>query len=499
MHLKKKGVHMSGEGYSAQPRKIGEDGNASASLETEASSRSSHYDLIVIGSGQCGNPLAAAFHAKGKRVAVIERGAVGGTCVNYGCTPTKTMVASAEVAHMARRAREFGVESGEVTVDMRAVVERKRGIVEASRKSSEKKYQNGIELLRGTGFFTGPKQVRVRLNEGSERDLAADIIVIDTGLSATLPDVSGLDTVPHLDNESIMELERLPQHLLVLGGGYVGLEFAQMFRRFGSEVTIIQHGPQLLAGEDADVAEEIAKLLREDGIKILLDTKVTSASAQGANIRLIVAGICETRTIEGSDLLVATGRKPNTDTLNLPAARIATNEHGFIPVNERLETVVPGVFAVGDVNGGPAFTHISYDDFRILKTNLLDSGDRVTTGRPLPYCLFIDPQLGRIGLNEVAAKKTGRDYKVAKVKMSSVARAFETGQTRGFMKALVDPDTKEILGAAILGADGGELMSMIEIAMMGKLPYTALTDAIFAHPTFAEALNILFAKIESNG
>jgi pyruvate/2-oxoglutarate dehydrogenase complex dihydrolipoamide dehydrogenase (E3) component len=490
---------MSGERIPTGTRTTGEDGNAITSVEIEANETSSHYDLIVIGSGQCGNPLAAAFFAKGKRVAVIERDAVGGTCVNYGCTPTKTMVASAEVAHMARRAREFGVIAGEVAVDVRAVMERKRGIVAASRKSSEKKYEHGIELLRGTGFFTGPKQVRVQLKEGGERDLTADIVVIDTGLSPTLPNVAGLENVPHLDNVSIMELERLPRHLLVLGGGYVGLEFAQMFRRFGSEVTIIQHGPQLLAGEDADVAEEIAKLLREDGIKILLDTAATAAFLESGIIRLLVSSSYETRSIEGSDLLIATGRKPNTEALNLAAAGITTNEHGFIPVNERLETVVPGVFAVGDVNGGPAFTHISYDDFRILKTNLLDGGDRVSTGRPLPYCLFTDPQLGRIGMNENEAKKAGRNYKVAKVNMSSVARAFETGQTRGFMKALVDADTKEILGAGILSADGGELMSMIEIAMMGKLPYTALRDAIFAHPTFAEALNILFAKIESNG
>lgn len=490
---------MSEEGNRTLTRTMGEDDKANTSVEMEVNENSSHYDLIVIGSGQCGNPLAAAFFAKGKRVAVIERDAVGGTCVNYGCTPTKTMVASAEVAHMARRAREFGVDAGEVIVDMRAVVERKRGIVAAARGSSEKKYRHGIDLLRGTGFFTGPRQVRVQLSEGGQRDITADIVVIDTGLSPALPNVAGIDAVPHLDNVSIMELERLPRHLIVLGGGYVGLEFAQMFRRFGSEVTIVQRGPQLLPGEDADVAEEITNLLREDGIKILLETQVTAASADGKGIRLIVSRSCETRTIAGSDLLIATGRKPNTESLNLAAAGIKVDEHGFIPVNERLETVAAGVYAVGDVKGGPAFTHISYDDFRILKTNLLDGGNRVTTGRQLPYCLFIDPQLGRIGLSEIAAKKTGRNCKVAKVKMSSVARAFETGQTRGFMKAIVDTDTKEILGAAILGADGGELMSMIEIAMMGKLPYTALENAIFAHPTFAEALNVLFAKLESNG
>jgi pyruvate/2-oxoglutarate dehydrogenase complex dihydrolipoamide dehydrogenase (E3) component len=457
----------------------------------------SHYDLIVIGSGQCGNPLASAFFAKGKRVVMIERDAVGGTCVNYGCTPTKTMVASAEVANLARHGQEFGVRVADVNVDVNAVVERKRDIVAASRKSSEKKYEHDIELLRGVGSFTGPKQVRVQLEDGGERSLSAEIVVIDTGLSPSTPDIPGLKDIPCLNNVSIMELDTLPQHLLVLGGGYVGLEFAQMFRRFGSEVTIIQNGPQILAQEDSDVAEEVVKILREDGIRILLETKITSASREGAGVRLIGSSTAETRTLEGTHLLIATGRKPNTDVLNLCTAGIAMDDHGYLRVNEKLETTAPGVYAVGDVKGGPAFTHIAYDDFRILKANLLDGDHRATTGRPLPYCVFIDPQLARIGMNEKTAKRSGRDYKVARINMSSVARAFETGQTRGFMKALVDPSTAEILGAAILGADGGEIMSMLQIAMMGKLPYTALRDAIFAHPTFAESLNILFASLES--
>ena len=455
-----------------------------------------HYDLIVLGSGQAGNPLASAFLAKNKRVAVVERGAVGGTCVNYGCTPTKTMVASAEVAALARRAAEFGVRLGPLSVDMAAVVERKRGIVASSRKSNEKRFEKGIDLLRGVGSFAGPREIHVRLSDGGERRLTGDRIVIDTGLSPAVPQLDGIESVQYLDNVSVMELERVPEHLVILGGGYIGVEFAQMFRRFGSEVTVIQHGPQLLEGEDLDIAEAVADILREDGIQLLLDTRATAVDSGGAGIRLTVDKQGETSTVEGSDLLVATGRKPNTEDLNLPAAGIKTDEHGFISVNERLETTASGVFAVGDVKGGPAFTHISYDDFRVLKANLLDEGDRIITARPVPYCVFIDPQLGRIGLSESGAQKAGRKYAVATLKMSSVARAFETGQTRGFMKALVDPQTHEILGAAILGADGGEIMSMIEIAMIGKLPYTALRDAIFAHPTFAESLNVLFANLE---
>ena len=466
---------------------------------SQAERAPAHYDLIVIGSGQCGNPLASAFFAKGKRVAVMERGAVGGTCVNYGCTPTKAMVASAEIAFMARRAKEFGIHVGQIETDVNAIIERKRGIVDTWRKGSEKRFEHGIDLLRGTAFFTGPKQIRVKLRTGAEQDLTADIVVIDTGLSSAIPDLKGIHSIQHLDNVSIMEIDHVPQHLLILGGGYVGLEFAQMFRRFGSEVTIIQRGPQLLTGEDSDVAEEVVNILREDGITIHLSAKAESVSQVGARIRLEISSASGPHSLEGTDLLVAAGREPNTKALNLSAAGIEINERGFITVNEKLETSVSGVYAVGDVNGGPAFTHISYDDFRVLKANLLDGGSRVTTGRPLPYCVFIDPQLARIGLSEAAARRAGRKYKLAKIEMSSVARAYETGQTRGFMKALVDPDTAEILGAAILGADGGELMSMIEIAMMAKLPYTTLRDGIFAHPTFAESLNTLFASLDSNG
>ncbi len=458
-----------------------------------------HYDAIILGSGQAGNPLAVALSAKGKRTAMIERAAVGGTCVNYGCTPTKTMVASAEVAYLARRASDYGITVGQVSVDMLAVRERKRGIVKTWREGSEKRLKQAqlADLIYGEGSFVGPKQLRVRLNDGGERMLTAPLIVIDTGLRASAPLIEGLESVPYLDNMSIMEISELPAHLLVLGGGYVGLEFAQMFRRFGSRVTVIQHGEQLLPMEDRDIADEIAAILREDGIEILLEAKTESSASLKLGVGLSVKVKGETRTLEGTHLLVATGRRPNTEKLNLEAAGIATDNHGYIRANEKLETTAPGVYAVGDVKGGPAFTHISYDDYRILKTNLLEGGNRSVTGRPIPSCVFIDPQLGRIGLSEKEAREQGRKVRIAKLPMTSVARAMETGRSRGFMKAIVDPQTDEILGAAILGEDGGEVMSMIQLAMMGKLKYTVLHDAILAHPTLAESLNNLFNSFQN--
>ena len=302
--------------------------------------------------------------------------------------------------------------------------------------------------------------------------------------------------MPYLDNVSVMELGELPEHLLVLGGGYVGLEFAQMFRRFGSRVTVIQMGRQLLSEEDLDIADEVARIMTEDGIEILLDATTESAKSFKGGVLLSVKVKGVNRSLDGTHLLVATGRRPNTEKLNLPAAGVATDDRGYIRVNDKLETTAHGVYAVGDVKGGPAFTHLSYDDYRILKANLLESGNRSITGRLVPSCVFIDPQLGRIGLSEREAAEQGKKVRIAKLPMTSVARAVETGKTRGFMKALVDPETNEILGAAILGEGGGEVMSMIQIAMMGKLKYTDLHDAMLAHPTLAESLNNLFNSFQ---
>ena len=460
---------------------------------------SDQFQAIVIGSGQGGNPLGVSLAQAGFRTVLIERQFVGGTCVNYGCTPTKTMVASARVAYLARRGSDYGVQIGDIRVDMGRVRQRKRGVVESFRTGSQGRFKNlaNFELIFGEASFTGAKTLRVRLRDGGVRELGGEKIFIDAGTRPAAPAIDGLRDVPFFDSTSIMELDSLPEHLIVLGGGYVGLEFGQMFRRFGSRVTIVQAGPQLLKGEDADVAGAVAQILQQDGVSVLLNAKATGITKTGAQIHVTVRVGEESHVVDGSHLLVATGRSPNTDTLNLAAAGIATDKHGFIPVNTKLETNVPEIYAMGDINGGPAFTHISYDDFRILRTNLIEKGNASTEGRLVPYTLYTDPQLGRVGLTEQQARAQNRKVRVARMPMTSVARATETGETRGFMKAIVDGDSGQILGAAVLGMEGGEIMSMLELAMMGKLSHTVLRDAIFAHPTLAESLNNLFLHFDS--
>jgi len=458
------------------------------------------YDAIVIGAGQGGGPFATALAEAGRRTAIIEREHVGGTCVNTGCTPSKTMIASAKVASLARRAAGYGVRTGEVSVDLARVRERKRAIVASFREGSERRLEGTphLDLIRGEARFSGPKRVVVADDDGPSRELGADLVVIDVGGRPVMPTLPGLDGVPALDSTTVMELAEVPEHLLVLGGGYIGVEDAQMFRRFGSGVTVVQRGPRLLGREDADVAEAVAEILEEDGIEVLLRSEAVGVGRGegGAGVRLTVRGPDGERVLDGSHLLVAVGRRPNTDRLDPGAGGIEVDERGQIPVDERLETNVPGVYAIGDVIGGPAFTHISYDDYRILRANLLDGGDRTTKDRLIPYVVFIDPQLGRVGLGEEEARRQGRRVKVAKMPMEHVARALETDEARGFMKAVVDAATGRILGCATLGVEGGELMSMLEVAMMGDLPYTALRDGVFAHPTLAESLNNLFAALD---
>ena len=457
------------------------------------------YDAIVIGAGQAGNPLSRSLAGAGWRTALVERAHVGGTCINEGCTPTKTMVASARVAHLARRADDYGVRAGPVTVDMAQVRQRKRDIVESFRSSNRQRIEGteDLDLLMGEARFLSPKEVEVSLNGGGTRQLTADTIVINAGGRPRVPDLPGIEYVPYLDSTTIMELGEVPEHLLVIGGGYIGVEFGQMFRRFGSRVTIVQRGEQLLAREDADVAEEVAEILRGDGIDLLLGAHPVRADLDGdGSIELAVDTPDGERTLSGSHLLVAAGRVPNTDSLNAEAAGIELDGRGYIRVNGRLETNVPGIYAAGDVKGGPAFTHISYDDYRILEANLLDKAEATIEGRLVPYTVFIDPQLGRVGLSEREARAEGRNVRVAKMPMTWVARALETDETRGLMKAVVDADTDQILGTAILSVEGGEIMAMLQVAMMGGLPYTALRDGIFTHPSWSEALNTLFTTLE---
>jgi len=455
-----------------------------------------HYDAIIIGSGQAGNPLAKACAGAGWKTALVERAYIGGTCINYGCTPTKTMFNSARVAYLARRAADYGVHHGEVTVSMREVRERKQRVVEEFRESGLKGIENtrNLDLLMGDAKFIAAHEIEVQLNKGGPRRLMAGKIFINTGGRPARPILAGIDDSSTLDSTSIMELDELPEHLLVLGGGYIGLEFGQMFRRFGSRITIIQRTGQLLGREDQDVAEAVLGVMKEDGIDILLNTEAVRVQQNEKQINLNVRTNDGEQTLSGTHLLLAVGRRPNTEDLNLSAVGIETDQQGNVKVNHRLETNVPGVYALGDVNGGPQFTHISYDDFRIIRRNLLEGGNATTDGRFVPYTVFIDPQLGRIGISETEAK--GLNFRVAKLPMTHSARAIEMSETRGFMKAIVDAETNQILGAAVLSVEGGELMSMFEIAMLGKLPYTVLKDAIFAHPTLAESLNNLFMALD---
>jgi len=460
---------------------------------------SKHYDAIVIGSGQGGNPLSMALARANLRTALIERSHVGGTCINEGCTPTKTMVASGRVAYLARRAADYGVHIGPVSVDIQKVRQRKRDIVNSFRGGIQRRIEatSNLDLVFGEASFSSPKSIIVRSNDGAESTFSAERMFINAGTRASRPRLEGLEQTTYLDNVSIMELGEVPDHLLVLGGGYIGLEFGQLFRRFGSKVTIIQSRMQLLAGEDPDVAEEVTKILRQDGIEIFLDTKATRAEQAGGVISLQVSTQSKSAALTGSHLLLAAGRVPNSDTLNLQKAGVETDNRGFVRVNDRLETTAKGIYALGDIKGGPAFTHISYDDFRILRANLLENKVASTKDRQVPYCLFIDPQLGRVGITESEARAQGREIRVAKLPMTSVARALEVDETRGFIKAVVDAKTNQILGAAVLGIEGGEIMSMLETAMMGKLPYTALRDATYAHPTLAESLNSLFMAMDT--
>lgn len=451
------------------------------------------YDAIIIGSGQGGNPLAQRLASGGQMVALIESDHLGGTCINTGCTPTKAMVASAQIAHYARNASRWGVRASNVGIDLAAILERKNKIVEDFRSGWQKRIdeRSNWRLYRGRARFVGPKQIQV-----AKETLEGDAIFINTGASPTIPRIPGLDSVDYLTNVSLLELRELPEHLVVLGGGYVGLEFGQMFRRFGSAVTIIQTAERILPNEDDDVTAELQQNLESEGIKILLKARTTQVGRGNKQVTLKVQDSSGTQAISGSHLLVATGRTPDTRDLDLDKTGVKIDKKGFIVVNERLETSAPGIWALGDVNGGPAFTHISYNDFQIVYGNLIEGKNLSTNSRLVPYAVYTDPQLGRVGLTEKAARASGHKLKIGKVEMSRVSRAIERAETQGFMKIVVDAATDHVLGASILSVEGGELVQILSTLMLAEKPYTLLKGAIYIHPTLAEGFFTLMESVK---
>jgi pyruvate/2-oxoglutarate dehydrogenase complex dihydrolipoamide dehydrogenase (E3) component len=454
----------------------------------------STYDAIVIGSGQAGNPLCQQLADRGWTVALIEQAHLGGTCINTGCTPTKTMIASAQVAHYVRNAGRWGVRSGAVSVDLAQVVARKDQVVEQFRGGKERMVRERpkLHLARGHARFLDAHRIQV-----GEQVLESQRIFINTGSRVSVPQLEGLDRIAYLTNASIMQLTEVPEHLLVLGGGYIGLEFGQMFRRFGSRVTVVHRNDHLLPREDNDVTEELQKALESEGIRFVLNARTTRVDQQAGQIALTWEAGGGPETARGSHLLVATGRRPSTDDLGLEKAGVQTDGQGFIRVNHRLETNVPGIWALGDVKGGPAFTHISYNDYQIVLANLVEGKNLTTDNRLVPYAVFTDPQLGRVGMTEKEARAAGRRLKIGKIPMTWVARAIERDETAGLMKLVVDAATDRILGAAILATEGGELVQILGAVMLAGAPYTLLKGAIYIHPTLAEGFWSLMEQVKS--
>jgi dihydrolipoamide dehydrogenase len=457
-----------------------------------------HFDAIVIGSGQGGTPLAKKLANKGLNTAIVERRYIGGTCINDGCTPTKTMVASARMMHLAKHSSEVGINIKDMALDFTAVINRKNKIVEEFRNSGLNGLlkTDNVDVIFGEASFISNKELKIKLHDGNEQQLSADKIFINAGATPQIPNIEGLNKVSYLTSTSIMELKELPEHLIIIGGSYVALEFGQMFRRFGSKITVLEHSPRFLSREDEDVSDVIKKFLEDEGIEIYTNCDTKKVSSNNNKIT-VVANINDAeKEFTSSHILIATGRTPNTDALQLQNTNIKTEERGHIIVNEKLETNAEGVYALGDIKGGPEFTHISYNDYIIIYKNLFEGGNETTKNRMVPYTMFTDPQLGRIGINEDEAKKKNINYKAVKLPMNYVARAIETNETTGLLKAIVDADTKQILGATVIGEQGGEMMSMLEIAMMGNITYDILRNAVFAHPLYAESLNNLFMQLD---
>jgi len=452
------------------------------------------YEILILGSGFGGKLLAWDMARAGHRTAVVERRWIGGSCPNVNCLPSKNEIWSAKVADLVHRAADFGLVVGPYKTDMRRVRQRKREMVEAEIAAHLENYRaSGAELIMGTGRFVAPKTVEVRLNAGGTRVLAGDRVFLNLGTHATMPPIAGLADAGPLTNIELLELDRVPEHLVVLGGGYVGLEFAQACRRFGSRVTVI--APQLLPREDPDVADGIRRMLAAENVEFVLGADVVRVEGRsGDGVRLRVRTPEDERSIAGTDILVATGRTPNTADIGLDVAGVELDARGYVRVNDRLETTAPDVWAIGECAGSPQFTHVSVDDFRVIRENLA-GGRRSTRDRVIPFCLFTDPPLARVGVTEGEARQRGIAVRVASLPMSAVLRTHTTGETTGFMKVLVEASGDRILGFTMIGTEAGEVVAAVQTAMLGGLPYTVLRDAILAHPTMAEGLNGLFAAV----
>ena len=459
-------------------------------------SQPERFETLVLGSGEGGKYLAWHMAKAGQRTAVVERRWIGGSCPNINCLPSKNEIWSAKVADLARHAARFGTMTGSVAIDMAKVRQRKRAMVEGLIAMHLENYKaSGAELIMGSGRFLAPKTLEVRLNDGGTRVLVGDRVFLNLGTHPAIPNVPGLETAEPLTNIEALELDYLPAHLIVLGGGYVGLELAQAYRRFGSRVTIIEHGTRLAGREDPDVADEVRRILDDEGIEILVTAETLRVEGRsGEDVSLLVRTPAGERTIKGSDILVAAGRRPNTAGAGLDVAGVALDGRGYIKVNERLETSAPAVWAIGECAGSPQFTHVSFDDFRVIRDNLA-GGNRTTRGRLVPYCMFTDPPLARVGLSEGEAQRQGVAVRVAKLPTSAVLRTQTIDETQGFMKALVDARDDRILGFAMIGPEAGEVMAAVQTAILAGLPYTTLRDAILTHPTMAEGLGSLFSKV----
>jgi len=454
------------------------------------------FDLVILGGGTGSTIAAWTFAGEGKRVAVVDRKYIGGSCPNIACLPSKNIIHSAKVASYFRRSKEFGIAHAGFTIDMSGVRERKRTMVAGLNEIYLENYRStGAEFILGTGRFIGPRTVEIALRDGSSRQLRGANVIVSTGTRAKLEAIPGLSEAQPLTHVEALDLDRVPEHLLVIGGGYVGIELSQAMRRFGSKVTVIDRNQRLMAKEDDDVCEQLRSLLQDEGIDVLLSARIKLLSGKsGGTVNIVIDQNGTEKTVTGSHVLVASGRTPNTEGLGLELAGVELTDRGYISVNERLQTTAPGVWAIGEVAGSPQFTHISVDDFRVVHANL-NGGNRVTSGRQVPYCLFTDPELARVGLNEMEARARNIAYRLFKVPMEANLRARTLSETRGFLKALVAADSDRILGFMAFGVGAGEIMSAVQIAMIAGLPFTALRDGILTHPTLVEGLIPLFSSV----